>query len=66
MIRKLHGLDGLFVYYVLIRLGEQAGTEVAFRALVKDAKRKVLPELTDDWVAENTDAETLDALRDET
>jgi trigger factor len=47
------------------RFGEQAGTEVAFRALVKDAKRKVLPELTDEWVAENTDAETVDALRDE-
>ncbi len=47
------------------RFGEQAGTEVAFRALVKDAKRKVLPELTDEWVAENTDAETVDALREE-
>ena len=47
------------------RFGEQTGTEVTFRALVKDAKRKVLPELTDEWVAENTDAETVDALRDE-
>jgi trigger factor len=47
------------------RFGDQAGTEVAFRALVKDAKRKVLPELTDEWVAENTDAETVDALREE-
>src|SRR6478672_2782396 len=47
------------------RFGDQAGTEVAFRALVKDAKRKVLPELTDEWVAENTDAETVEALRDE-
>jgi trigger factor len=47
------------------RFGEQAGTEVTFRALVKDAKRKVLPELTDEWVAENTDAETVEALREE-
>ena len=47
------------------RFGEQAGTEVAFRALVKDAKRKVLPALTDEWVAENTDAETVEALREE-
>src|SRR6478735_7040152 len=47
------------------RFGEQAGTEVAFRALVKDAKRKVLPALTDGWVAENTDAETVEALREE-
>lgn len=48
------------------RFGDQAGTEVGFRALVKDAKRKVLPELTDEWVRENTDAETGDALREET
>ncbi len=47
------------------RFGDQAGTEVTFRVLVKDAKRKVLPELTDEWVAENTDAETVDALREE-
>jgi len=47
------------------RFGDQAGAEVTFRVLVKDAKRKVLPELTDEWVAENTDAETVDALRDE-
>jgi trigger factor len=47
------------------RFGEQAGTEVTFRALVKDAKRKVLPELTDEWVAENTDSETVEALREE-
>ncbi len=47
------------------RFGEQAGTEVTFRALVKDVKRKVLPELTDEWVTENTDAETVEALRDE-
>lgn len=48
------------------RFGEQAGTEVTFRALVKDAKRKVLPELTDEWVSENTDSETVESLRTET
>src|SRR4029079_17481257 len=37
----------------------------AFRALGKDAKRRVLPALTDEWVAENTDAETVEALREE-
>jgi trigger factor len=47
------------------RFGPQAGTEVSFRALVKDSKRKVLPELTDEWVSENTDAETVEALREE-
>ena len=34
------------------RFGERAGEEVAFQVLVKDAKKKVLPELTDEWVAE--------------
>ena len=33
------------------RFGERAGEEVAFQVLVKDAKQKVLPELTDEWVA---------------
>ncbi len=47
------------------RFGPQAGTEVAFRALVKDAKRKVLPALTDEWVSENTDSETVESLREE-
>ena len=32
------------------RFGERAGDEVAFQVLVKEAKRKVLPELTDEWV----------------
>jgi trigger factor len=47
------------------RFAELAGQEVAFRVLVKDAKRKVLPELTDEWVAEVTEFETVDALRDD-
>ena len=47
------------------RFGEQAGAEVTFHAVVKDAKRKVLPELTDEWVAENTASETIDELRSE-
>ena len=34
------------------RFGERAGEEVAFQVLVKDAKKKVLPEVTDEWVAE--------------
>ena len=47
------------------RFGDQAGTEVTFRAIVKEVKRKVLPNLTDEWVTENTDSESVDALRDE-
>lgn len=47
------------------RFGELAGKEVAFRVLVKDAKKKVLPELTDEWVSEVTEFETVDALRED-
>ena len=48
------------------RFGEQAGTEVEFRALLKENKRKTLPDLTDAWVEENTDSLTVDAYRSET
>ncbi len=47
------------------RFAELAGQEVAFKVLVKDAKRKVLPELTDEWVAEVTEFETIEALRED-
>jgi trigger factor len=47
------------------RFGERAGDEVAFQVLVKDAKKKVLPELTDEWVAEASEFETVEALRDD-
>jgi trigger factor len=45
------------------RFGERAGQEVAFQVLVKDTKKKVLPELTDDWVREVSEFDTVDALR---
>jgi trigger factor len=45
------------------RFGEQAGTEVAFRVLVKETKRKLLPELTDEWAAEVSEFDTVEALR---
>ncbi len=45
------------------RFGDQAGTEVSFQVLVKDAKRKVLPEITDEWAAEVSEFDTADALR---
>ncbi len=47
------------------RFGERAGDEVAFQVLVKEAKKKVLPELTDDWVSEVSEFETVDALQDD-
>jgi trigger factor len=45
------------------RFGERAGQEVSFQVLVKDAKRKVLPELNDEWVSEVSEFDTVDALR---
>ena len=47
------------------RFGERAGDEVAFQVLVKEAKRKVLPEPTDEWVSEVSEFETVDELRDD-
>jgi trigger factor len=45
------------------RFGDRAGEEVAFQVLVKDAKRKVLPDVTDDWVSEVSEFDTVDELR---
>jgi trigger factor len=45
------------------RFGERAGDEVTFQVLVKEAKRKVLPEPTDEWVSEVSEFDTVDALR---
>jgi trigger factor len=47
------------------RFAERAGEEVAFQVLVKETKRKVLPEVTDVWVSEISEFETVDALRDD-
>ena len=45
------------------RWGERAGEEVAFQVLVKETKRKVLPEATDEWVQEASEFDTVDDLR---
>jgi trigger factor len=45
------------------RFGERAGEEVAFQVLVKEAKRKVLPDLTDEWASEASEFETVEELR---
>ena len=47
------------------RFAERAGDEVAFQVLVKETKRKVLPEVTDEWVAEISEFDSVDALRDD-
>ena len=45
------------------RFGERAGEEVAFQVLVKDTKKKVLPELTDEWVSEVSEFDTVEELQ---
>lgn len=45
--------------------GELAGTEVDFTVMVKEVKAKQLPELTDDFVEENTEFDTVDELMSE-
>lgn len=45
--------------------GEFGGREVTVQALVKDVRRKELPELTDEWVAQVSEFETVSELRTE-
>jgi len=47
------------------RWGDRAGEEVAFQVLVKETKRKVLPEANDEWVREASEFDTLDDLRND-
>jgi trigger factor len=47
------------------RFAERAGEEVAFQVLVKEVKRKVLPEPTDEWASEVSEFDTIEALRDD-
>lgn len=42
--------------------GDRAGQEVGFQVLVKAAKRKVLPELTDEWVQDASEFSTVAEL----
>ena len=45
--------------------GDRAGQEVTFSVVVQEVKEKVLPELDDDWVEENTEFETVAELEEE-
>lgn len=45
------------------RFGERAGQEVTFDVTVKETKRRVLPDVTDEWVDEVSEFETVDELR---
>ncbi len=42
--------------------GERAGRQVTFRVLVKEVKQKKLPDLTDEWVDEVTEFDSVDEL----
>ena len=45
------------------RFAELAGNDAKFRVIVKEAKQKVFPELTDEWVTEASEFETVEELR---
>ena len=43
--------------------GDRAGEQVTFKILVKEVKEKRLPDLTDEWVVEVTEFETVGEMR---
>jgi trigger factor len=45
--------------------GERAGQEVTFEVMVKETKKKVLPEADDEWAREASEFETIQELRDD-
>jgi trigger factor len=45
--------------------GERAGEEVSFEIVVNEVKERILPDLDDEWVDENTEFETVEELRTE-
>ncbi len=47
------------------RFGELAGTQVSIQVLIKEVKEKRLPDVTDEWVSDHTEFDTLDELRQE-
>ena len=46
-------------------MGEHGGEEVTFQVLVKGVKTKKLPDVTDEWVEEVSEFESIEALREE-
>lgn len=42
--------------------GDRAGEQVQFKVTVNEVKERILPELDDGWVAENTEFETVEEL----
>jgi trigger factor len=45
------------------RFGERAGDTISFSVVVKETKRKVLPDVDDEWASEVSEFDTVDELR---
>ncbi|MEX2135213.1 MAG: trigger factor [Acidimicrobiia bacterium] len=45
--------------------GDLAGAEVSFKIVVQEVKERILPDLTDEWVEENTEFKTVEELTNE-
>jgi trigger factor len=45
------------------RFGEMGGKAATFRVIVKETKKKVMPDVTDEWVTEVSEFESVDELR---
>lgn len=62
----LHGTGpGHIVEFDTQLPGPEGETDAHLRVLVKDVKKKVLPDATDEWAAEASEFDTLEALRDD-
>lgn len=48
-----------------VGFGDRAGEQVGFEIVVNEVKERILPELDDAWVEENTEFDTVDELRTE-
>lgn len=44
--------------------GEKAGTDVTYTVTVTDVRQRILPDVTDEWVSDNTEFETEAELRE--
>ena len=63
---QLHGTKpGAIVQFETKLPGPDGETDAQMRVLVKEVKRKLLPEANDEWAAEASEFDTLEALRDD-
>lgn len=63
---QLHGTGpGHIVEFDTKLPGPEGESDAHLRVLVKDVKKKVLPDATDEWAADASEFDTLEALRDD-